>query len=702
VRQIKKLEFKVDLEEFRRELYVRTLTHVTFDKGYLVPSSIRDSYCQDMEAMLSKMYPSISSLKFKHFTEAHEHIEFRKYLNTVKASYEAGKEGLDHVIDALAEKLWYIMILLPEELLHQDSDEGLKFETDVFSLIEEPSLLVENLYDFASNDDLRTNGALQWFRDQAEKNLCRASGFTLEQFQKGNGRAIVHATDSKEPIEKQIRTYLRGLPFEKIFSYKVKLAFPEEPRFEHHHIVAGSGHGKTQTLQYFIANDLEKVVNEEATVVVIDSQGDLIKNIQKLDMINENNMVLIDPTDVEFPVCLNLFSIQMDRINSYSRLHREQMINGILELYDFVLGSLLGAEMTQKQSVIFRYVTRLLLHIPDATIHTMLELFQDGGSGKFKEHIAELEGTARVFFEEEFDSKEFTQTKRQVVRRLFGILENQTFNRMFSHPQSKLDLFAEMNAGKVILINTSKDLLKETGTEIFGRFFIAMIAQAAQERATIPADQRMPTYVYIDEAQEYFDDNIGIILSQARKFKVGMIMAHQYLDQLTPKLQSAFMANTSIKFAGGVSMKDARSFSGEMRVDADTIAEQPKGTFLSMIKGQTKKAIPLTIPFGFMENLPEASKSDQEYTRDVMREYYAVPIESMEQHWDKKNSTSSKIASEAETPETADDHENRAQQSIKLAPEMPAKGKIKNAQPKPPLADNAKTKASDTSASDKL
>jgi hypothetical protein len=57
---------------------------------------------------------------------------------------------------------------------------------------------------------------------------------------------------------------------------------------------------------------------------------------------------------------------------------------------------------------------------------------------------------------------------------------------MFSHPRSKLDLFAEMNAGKVILINTAKDLLKETGTEIFGRFFIAMIAQAAQERAVLP------------------------------------------------------------------------------------------------------------------------------------------------------------------------------------------------------------------------
>jgi hypothetical protein len=303
------------------------------------------------------------------------------------------------------------------------------------------------------------------------------------------------------------------------------------------------------------------------------------------------------------------------------------MLNGILELYDFVLGSLLGAEMTQKQSVIFRYVTRLLLHIPDATIHTMLALFQEGSSAKYAPYIQKLEGTAGIFFEDEFDSREFTQTKRQVVRRLYGILENQTFNRMFSHPRSKLDLFSEMNAGKVILINTAKDLLKETGTEIFGRFFIAMITQAAQERATLRANQRMPTFVYVDEAQDYFDDNIQIILSQARKYRVGMVLAHQYLDQLSPRLQSAFMSNTSIKFAGGLSARDARAFANEMQVPSDFILERPKGTFAATLRGKTKRAISLTFPFGHMEAMDKQSNAKSAAILDTMRERYAVPVE---------------------------------------------------------------------------
>jgi len=175
------------------------------------------------------------------------------------------------------------------------------------------------------------------------------------------------------------------------------------------------------------------------------------------------------------------------RDGSYAPLERERLTNSILELYDFVLGSLLDAAMTQKQSVIFRYVTRLMLHIPDATIHTLRELMEPDAEIKFAEHIDKLTGTARKFFETEFSSKEFDQTKRQVLRRLWGILENQTFERMFSYPKSKLDLFAEMNAGKIILINTAKDLLKEQGTEIFGRFFIAMIAQHRLRRNAAPS-----------------------------------------------------------------------------------------------------------------------------------------------------------------------------------------------------------------------
>lgn len=444
--------------------------------------------------------------------------------------------------------------------------------------------------------------------------------------------ANLSATHRSNPIfpvdykgDDVVDTYLRGTHLKELFALRTPFAIPEERRFEHTHIVAGSGHGKTQTLQYFIAKDLEDVAKRDKTVVVIDSQGDLINTILKAKTLPPERIVLIDPEDIAYPVCLNLFSVGQDRLAEYDPLERERLTNSIIELYDFVLGSLLSAGMTAKQSVVFRYVTRLMFHIPDATVHTLRDLMEPGGTKKYQEHIAKLEGTPRRFFETEFDSKEFTNTRTQVLRRLYGVLENQTFERMFAHPQSKFDMFSELNEGKLILINTSKSLLKEQGTEIFGRFFIALITQAAQERATLPGYDRLPVMVYIDEAQDYFDQNIGIILSQARKYRVGMVMAHQYLGQLSGGLQEAFEANTSIKLAGGVSARDARALAGQMSVDAESILRTPKGTFATFIRGLTERAVPMSFPFFTLENAVRTTPQEIDEIRSRCREAYAEP-----------------------------------------------------------------------------
>ncbi|MDU8913929.1 type IV secretory system conjugative DNA transfer family protein [Aestuariicoccus sp. MJ-SS9] len=456
-----------------------------------------------------------------------------------------------------------------------------------------------------------------------------------------------------------VDVYLKGTRLKALFKLRTPFEIPEHRRFEHTHMVAGSGHGKTQTLQYFIANDLQDVARGDKSVIVIDSQGDLIRNLLAARTLPPDRIVLIDPEDIGFPVSLNLFSVGQDRLEGYDPLERERLTNSIIELYDFVLGSLLSAGMTAKQSVVFRYVTRLMFHIPDATIHTLRDLMEPGGTEKYREHIAKLDGTPRRFFETEFDSKEFANTKTQVLRRLYGVLENQTFERMFSHPQSKFDMFTEMNAGKLILINTSKSLLKEQGTEIFGRFFIALIAQAAQERATLHERDRLPTLVYIDEAQDYFDANIGVILSQARKYNVGMVMAHQYLGQLTSGLQEAFEANTSIKLAGGVSARDARALAGQMSCDADLIQRQPKGTFATYVRGLTDRAVPISFPFFVLEGLPRATKPEVDAIRQHSRERYAEPLQSKVNH----NATSAEEPSENE-------EKNDARDPTKPSPEL--------------------------------
>ena len=511
----------------------------------------------------------------------------------------------------------------------------------VTQFIDKPNLMVEEVIaPFFEPSDYNHFKAL---RDRLDANL-----------------AATHRTTPVWPADYKgddvAEVYLKGTALIDLFEVKAPFGIPEAMRFEHTHIVAGTGHGKTQTLQYHIVKDLDDVANGDKTVIVIDSQGDLIGNLLKAKTLPPERIVLIDPEDIAWPVCLNLFSVGQERLATYGDLERERLTNSIIELYDFVLGSLLSAAMTAKQAVVFRYVTRLLFHIPDATIHTFRELLEPGGTDTYRRHIDRLDGTARSFFANEFDTKEFEPTRRQVLRRLYAVLENRTFERMFTHPRSKLDMFTEMNAGKLILINTAKSLLKEEGTEIFGRFFIALVAQAAQERATIPALERTPVICYIDEAHEYFDANIAIILAQARKFRVGMVMAHQYLGQLDTKLQEAFEANTSIKMAGGISMRDAKALSNQFNCDPDLLHRQPKGSFVTYVRGLTKKGIPIDFPFFALEKLPRASREAMEAVRAYSRARYAEPLKAKPEQTDGEGKRGDEA--EGESEESGNDNSN--------------------------------------------
>lgn len=527
---------------------------------------------------------------------------------------------------------YFVTILIGHALEHAPNQEK-RADADI-PLSEAPlhSFLRDSIYDelvsLTSNDEVAQTGLFVPIRERMLRNIIQANGYDFEDYLERKSQPRL-----KIPPDPAV---FQGTPLETLFNAQLSVHLPRKTRYEHHWIVGGTGHGKTQCIQSLILHDLSQVIQNNATVVVIDSQGDLINKVARLDLFApggslHGKLTLIEPKDIEWPVALNLFDVNMARISAYPALMREQTINGIIELYDFVFGSLLEAEMTSKQSTLFRYITRLMISIPDANIQTLRQLMETDGYVRFKDHIAKLTGTARAFFETEFQGREFEQTKKQVLRRLWGILENQTFERMFSHPRNKLDIFTEMNEGRVILISTSKDLLKESGTKIFGRFFIAMIVQAAIERASIPEDERRPTFIYVDECQDYVDQNVALILEQARKYKVGMILAHQYLGQLDAKLQQAFASNTSIKFAGGVSAKDARQLAPDLRTTPDVIEGVPVGTFAAYAKGSTPGAVPYKVPFGALESLGQMSDEDFAHIRSEMREKYAVHFDEVKQ-----------------------------------------------------------------------
>jgi len=501
-----------------------------------------------------------------------------------------------------------------------------------FDLCDNLPEVIERLMVTLNDADVRNAHLFEHVRARLEDNLCSASGIRTDQG--GTGRIVLPTEKKNASAEQLVQFYLQGTPFQQLFHSPLPFAIPFPARFEHTHVVGGTGHGKTQLLQFLINHDLVRAQEDERSVVVIDSQGDLISTISRLAYFDPGaakslaeRFVLVDPNDVEHPVCLNMFDFNRDRLSGYAPLDREKILNATIELYEYFFGALLGAELTQRQGVIFKYLARLLIEIPDATIHTLRELMEDGD--RFRPFMEKLTGTARGFFATRFFDRQFNETKKQILTRLWGVLSNSSLERMFSHTQNKIDIFDLLNKGKIVLINTAKDLLGQEGAAIFGRFFIALIAQAAVQRAALRPHERRPCFVYIDEAQDYFDENISNLLHQARKYRVGLIFAHQNLDQLGAGLRASVFASTTIKFAGGVSSKDATVLDSELRCTSEFLLSQKKErghtAFACHVRNFTGKALSVRIPLGYMESLPKTDADAHAALLEKNRALYTAP-----------------------------------------------------------------------------
>jgi Type IV secretion-system coupling protein DNA-binding domain len=519
--------------------------------------------------------------------------------------------------------------ILPESLPQTDGDGGPALAAPLSALLPSPALAAEAaIGTFLNEEKHRTLFPRLW--QQLEWNLLTASGINPE---KPSSKQIIYPTKAKprdQGVPELIREYLAGTPLQGYFESLVPFSLPLSSRFEHTHVVGGSGHGKTQLLQSLILRDIEKLVEGKGSIVVIDSQGDMIKTILGLSELStlSERIVLIDPNDIEYPPCLNLFDFGLDRLSRYSAVEREKLINGAIALYEYMFGALLGADLTQRQGVIFRYLARLMMVVPGATIHTLREFMERPEAARA--HLHKLDPVSRIFFETQFFSRVYDDTRQQILTRLWGVISNSVLARMFSHAQNKVDLFSAINRGSLVLINTAKDLLKQDGCEILGRFFIALLAQATQERAAIPENRRRATFVYIDEAQDYFDEGIENLLNQSRKYKVGLVLAHQNLGQFEPRLQAAVMASTAIKLAGGVSAKDAASLAREMRCEPELLLgmrKHPVHTeFACFVRSVTPQPVALSVPFGQMEGRPQASEEALAALRAANRARYALPI----------------------------------------------------------------------------
>jgi hypothetical protein len=355
-----------------------------------------------------------------------------------------------------------------------------------------------------------------------------------------------------------------------------------------------------------------------------------------------DRLTVIEPS-FDYPLALNLFDVDMDRIRGLSGDDRMAALGSARDMVGYVLSGLLGAELTSKQSGVFGYLVEAMMHIPDATIYTLAELLEDNGYEKHRKHILQMDPWARDFFENRFRQQykvrgatkqaiknNFAGTKQELFWRIDKMLQEPVFRSMFSHKKNRLDMFAEMQAGKCIIINTHRNLLRETGMETFGRYMLAKIYQAAERRLDVAAKENLPVFVYLDECHDYIsrEPKVVRLLDQlARKNNIAFTFAHQRPSNLSQDVFNA-VSSVALRFASR-SEEELAVIAQRLRMDDPaTLSSLNQGEFAFLFR-ETKGARKGILQFPHVdETLPLMTEAQYESIRQDMRaRYCAEPAE---------------------------------------------------------------------------
>lgn len=325
----------------------------------------------------------------------------------------------------------------------------------------------------------------------------------------------------------------------------------KEDRRKHLYVVGKTGTGKSTMIANMVINDMR---NGEG-VAVIDPHGDLTNAL--LDFIPShriNDVAYLDPSDSEHPFHLNPLEIE-------NAVQREIIASGIVSIFYKLYAHSWGPRL----EYILRNTILTLLYIPQSTLLQVPELLTND---KFRQKVTDnlSDHVLKNFWINEF-GKMSPQLRSEsimpILNKVGQFLSSQTIRNIVGHPKSTVNLESMMNEGKIILMNLSQGKLGEDNSALLGAMMITKIQLAAMGRVYQTEEQRKDFYLYVDEFQNFATNSFVKILSEARKYRLDLTLANQYIGQIDEEVQDAIFGNAGSIVSFGVGATDARPLARE-------------------------------------------------------------------------------------------------------------------------------------------
>lgn len=324
-------------------------------------------------------------------------------------------------------------------------------------------------------------------------------------------------------------------------------------RRRHQYIIGKSGSGKSVLMTSQVIQDIQ---NGEG-VGVIDPHGELVEDIlQHIPRERADDVVIFDPSDISRPMGLNMLEYDNDEQRDFAV---QEMVAIFYKLF--------GSEMIGPMFEHYMRNAMLALMEDKSTGATLIEIPRMFTDDEFrKEKVANVKNMiVKNFWEGEYEQSQQGQQAADmlsyVISKIGRFLTNDMMRNIIGQKDSAFNFRDIMDNKKILLVNLSKGKIGEVNSSLLGLIMVSKLQMAAMARADMAKDQRHDFYLYMDEFQNFATDSIATILSEARKYKLNLVMAHQYIGQLVvdndTKIRDAVFGNAGTMVSFRVGAEDA-------------------------------------------------------------------------------------------------------------------------------------------------
>ena len=326
---------------------------------------------------------------------------------------------------------------------------------------------------------------------------------------------------------------------------KVRFGIKSDDRRRHMYVVGSTGMGKSEFLKTMTIQDIEAGHG----IAFIDPHGDPVVDL--LDFIPEErikDVVYIDPGDLAFPVAFNVMeSVDFD--------YRHLIAAGLLGVFKKIWVDAWSARM----EYILNNTILALLEYPGSTLLGINKML---ASKEYRKKVVAnvKDPIVKAFWVDEFAKyadKFATEATAAIQNKIGQFISNNLIRNIIGQPKSTLDIRKIMDEGKILLVNISRGRIGEDASRLLGALLVTKIQLAAMSRVDIPEPERRDFFLYVYEFQHFATESFANILSEARKFHLGLIMAHQYIKQMEEPVRDAVFGNVGTIISFRVGAEDA-------------------------------------------------------------------------------------------------------------------------------------------------